>query len=266
MPRRSVQAQLEAAVAIAEAAGPIALRYFRRPLAVHDKAAGSRRFDPVTQADRRIEAFMRAELARRFPGDGVLGEEAGEQRGVGPRRWVLDPIDGTRAFITGMPAWGILLGLAEGERCLLGVMHQPFLRETFVGSAAGAWLRHAGTRRRLRARGAARLADAVLYCTHPENFGSRADRQAFARVAAACRMTRYGGDCYAYCLLALGQIDLIIEGNLQPYDIIPLIPIIEAAGGVVTDARGGPAHHGGLIVTAANSRLHAQALARMQRR
>lgn len=256
---REIREHVEAAASIAEAAGPIALRYFRAELEVADKSDGTA-FDPVTRADREVEASIRSELARLFPDYGVLGEEEGVLESDSPLRWVIDPIDGTRAFISGVPAWGILLGLTCVRECLAGVMHQPYLQETFLGTREGAWLRRAGKEQALRTRSTRELSSAILYCTHPSMFGSDRDRLGFERVAAASRMMRYGGDCYSYVLLAMGQIDLVIEGGLQPYDIIPLIPIVEGAGGVVTDDRGGPAFEGGIVVAAANRELHARAL------
>jgi len=250
----------DTAVAIAEAAGPIALRYFRTSLVVDDKSGGGV-FDPVTRADREIESFIRTELGRRFPSHGVLGEEGGLHNPDAAIRWVIDPIDGTRAFMSGMPAWGILLGLTEGGACLAGVMHQPYLAETFSGGAGDAWMRHAQEDVRLQTRRTTDLSAAVVYCTHPSMFAASEARGGFERLSAASRMMRYGGDCYSYCLLALGQIDLVIENGLQPYDIIPLVPIIEGAGGIVTDGRGGPAGGGGLIVAAATRELHRRALA-----
>jgi myo-inositol-1(or 4)-monophosphatase len=257
-----IRARLEAAAEIVDAAGPIALRHFRTPLDVANKARGVA-FDPVTRADREVESFVRAELARRFPDDGIEGEEEGVTAGASPLRWVLDPIDGTRAFMTGMPAWGILLGLAQGARALAGVMHQPFLRETFLGTDQGAWLRDGAGEKALRTRPTAELEGAILYCTDPACFVTPETRAAFERVSAECRLRRFGGDCYAYALIALGQVDLVIEAGLQPYDILPLIPILEGAGGVVSDWRGGSAHAGGLVVAAANPAIHARALARL---
>jgi myo-inositol-1(or 4)-monophosphatase len=255
-------ALLAFAVEVAEAAGPIALRYFRAPLEVQNKrTAGG--FDPVTRADREVEAFIRGEIARRFPDHGIIGEEAGSSGGTGALQWIIDPIDGTRAFISGSTAWGTLIGLLQDQRPVAGVVHVPYLGETFYGSADGAWMQRAGESRRLETRPTRDLADAILYCTHPETFTTDADRQAFRRVAGRCRMLRYGGDCYSYCMLALGQVDLIIEGSLQPYDIIPIMPIVAAAGGVISDARGATAQHGGVVVTAANLGLHRQALALM---
>ena len=258
-----VRELIEFAVQIAEAAAPIALRYFRAPLEVQNKLSGGG-FDPVTRADREVETFFRQEIARRFPAHGIVGEEHGETPGSSPFRWIIDPIDGTRAFISGATAWGTLLGLAHNDTPIAGVVHVPYLHETFYGSRDGAWMKHDGQLRRLATRPTARLADAILYCTHPDSFTHPVDRIGFERVAKRSRMLRYGGDCYSYCLLALGQIDLVIEGSLQPYDIIPLMPIIEAAGGIVTDARGGSAKHGGVIVAAANAALHTQALTLMR--
>jgi histidinol phosphatase-like enzyme (inositol monophosphatase family) len=253
---------LDFAVSIAEKAGPIALDYFRRPLDVEDKSKGAA-FDPVTRADREIEAFIRAELSKRFPEHGVLGEEQASTESDSPYRWIIDPIDGTRAFISGMPAWGIMLGLTIDDACTVGVVHQPYLGETFLGGAGGAWLRKDGELQPMRTRTSVELADAIAYCTHPSMFKAAAEMASFERVSQASKMMRFGGDCYSYCLLALGQVDLIVEGELQPYDIIPLIPIIEGAGGKVTNWQGGPATDGGLVVAAANSKLHEQTLEKL---
>ena len=258
-----LRALLDCAVELGEAAGPIALRYFRTPLDVHNKLAEGG-FDPVTRADREVEAFIRDAIAQRFPDHAILGEEHGRRPGAAAWEWVIDPIDGTRSFISGSPAWGILIGLMHEQRPLAGVVHVPYLRETFVGGPDGAWMHREGERRRLETRPTATLGEAILYCTHPATFTEAGDGKAFGRVAARCRMLRYGGDCYSYCMLALGQLDLIIEGSLQPYDVIPIIPIVTAAGGVISDARGNPAQHGGVIVAAATAALHEQALALMQ--
>jgi len=254
---------LSATLAFAEQAilqaGEIALRYFRRPLQVDNKlAAGA--FDPVTRADREVEACLRASLRERFPSDSVLGEEAGRHDGESQRTWVIDPIDGTKAFISGFPTWGVLLGLVEGDRVLAGLMHQPFTGELFSGSANGSTLLRQGQRSRLQTNPAVELPEAILYCTHESMFAGQDHLDAFRRVAAKVRLQRFGGDCYAYCMLAQGLIDLVIEDTLQPYDIIPLIPIIEGAGGVVTSVTGGPAVAGGFVVAAANARLHRQAM------
>ncbi|MCK4535679.1 MAG: inositol monophosphatase family protein [Desulfuromonadales bacterium] len=240
-------------------AGQIALRHFRQDLEVDNKLAGDG-FDPVTRADREVESFLRSRLTEAFPSYGVIGEEEGITRGLSDLNWVIDPIDGTKAFISGLPTWGMLLGLMQGRQVLAGLMYQPFTGELFVGSAAGAWLYHNEQGHALATRSDASLQDAILYCTHESMFANPANLAAFRRVAERVRLQRFGGDCYAYCMLALGRIDLVIEDTLQPYDIIPLIPIIEAAGGVVTDAQGGSAVDGGFVVAAANKELHRQAL------
>ncbi len=251
---------LELAVECAEGVGSIALEYFRTDLSVDDKRTHGH-FDPVTAADKEIERSLRRQLEGRTPDYDILGEEEGMDGSTAPRCWIIDPIDGTRAFITGMPAWGILLGLVDEAGPCLGVMHQPYLGETFCAARGmTANLRHAGNQRRLATRATADLAEAVVYCTHPDMFAERSQQEAFGRVAAAARMSRFGGDCYSYCLLAMGQVDLVVEAGLQPYDILPLVPIIEAAGGIVTDATGGSPNDGGFIVAAANEKLHAVTL------
>ena len=250
---------LDFARATIEAAGDIALKYFRVPVAVEDKA-GTSRFDPVTRADREVEAFIRERINSTYPGHTIIGEEAGISLGTSGIKWLIDPIDGTRAYISGVPMWGILLGLMEGAECRLGLMHQPFLQETFSGSINGAFIHRGGTTQRMAARATGELADAILYCTHPDVFPAEEDFVKFKLIADQCRLMRYGGDCYSYCLLAQGCIDLVIEADLKPYDIVPLIPIIEAGGGVVTDWRGKPAVNGGHVVAAANSVLHEKVL------
>ncbi len=256
---KQIRAFLGSAISIAEDAGPIALRYFRQPLEIENKREGAG-FDPVTRADREVEASIRRELARLYPDHGIVGEEEEAVETDSPYCWVIDPIDGTRAFMSGVPAWGILLGLKHGEECIAGVMHQPYLGETFFGAAGRAGMRRAGKEVELRTSQTRELASAVTYCTHPSMFPAPKDLERFERVASASRMMRYGGDCYSYCLLAHGLVDLVVEGELQPYDIVPLIPIIEGAGGVVTNWQGESATSGGLIVAAANPELHAQAL------
>ena len=241
-------------------AGEIALRYFRQPLAVENKL-DEHGFDPVTQADRDVEAYLREELIRCCPGFGVIGEEEGTTPGSSGVNWIIDPIDGTKAFISGFPTWGILVGLQQGDRVLAGLMHQPATGELFYGSAAGAFLQHQGQTLAMQTRQKVGLEEALLYCTHESMFANEANLAAFRRVAAEARLQRFGGDCYAYCMLALGQIDLVVEDTLQPYDIIPLIPIVEAAGGVITDAQGNTPVDGGFVIAAANRQLHEEVMA-----
>ena len=257
--REEVQDMLDFARTTIEAAGPIALKYFRMPLAIENKA-GTSGFDPVTRADREIEAFIRDRISSTYPGHAIVGEESGTSEGGDGIKWYIDPIDGTRAFISGVPMWGILLGVMDGDTCCLGLMHQPYLQETFSGSIAGAFLSRREGSHSLTTRTTGELREAILYCTHPSLFSTVDDFNKFRNIADRCRLMRYGGDCYSYCLLALGCIDLVIEADLKAYDIVPLIPIIEAAGGVVSDWQGNRAVHGGRIIAAANPVLHEKVL------
>jgi myo-inositol-1(or 4)-monophosphatase len=258
------QAQVAEALSFARqlmaGAGEIALRYFRRAVAVDNKLADGR-FDPVTTADREVEAFLRGELAKRYPGFAIVGEEGGTTAGDTDLRWLIDPIDGTKAFISGMPTWGILLGLQQGEQVLAGLMYQPATGELFTAANGRGELRQRGRITPLASRPTRRLDEAILYCTHDSMFADTANLAAFRRIAERSRLQRFGGDCYAYCMLALGQIDLVVEDTLQPYDIVPLVPIIEAAGGVVTDAAGNTPLNGGFVIAAATPELHAEAMA-----
>lgn len=253
--------RMRRALPIVEEAGALALRHFRHPTVVENKL-GEGGFDPVTAADRAVEALIRARLGALWPDSPIQGEEEGFSGGSGDWSWIIDPIDGTRAFISGLPLWGILLGLVAGGRAVGGFMHQPFTGETFTGGPDGSFLTRAGQTTRLAVSGRTDLGDAILFSTHPDILGADT-RPGFDRVSARARMTRYGGDCYAYCLLAAGFIDLVIEDSLQPYDIVPLIPIIEAAGGVVTGLDGRSPMAGGAVVAAAGPALHAEALALM---
>ena len=250
---------LEFARATIEAAGPIALKYFRLPLTVENKA-GTSRFDPVTVVDREIEAFIKDRISNAYPGHTIVGEETGTRQGNDSIRWFIDPIDGTRAYISGVPMWGILVGLMEGSNCCFGLMHQPYLQETYTGSIAGSFISKGETSQPLTTRETMELADAILYCTHPDVFSDKQDFTTFKVIAKQCRLMRYGGDCYSYCLLAQGCIDLVIEADLKAYDIVPLIPIIEAAGGMVTDWQGNRPVNGGKVVASANSVLHEKVL------
>lgn len=241
-------------------AGEIAVRQFRASPVVDDKGSGRGDFDPVTDADRTTERFLRQELSARYPGARIVGEEGGVTGPDGPVRWVIDPIDGTRAYITGVPMWGVLLGLVVDGRAAAGWCRQPYLDETFAAVDGRGWLDHGGERRDLGTRATTGLMEAAMYSTHPSMFSTPWARAAFESLASRVRLQRFGGDCYSYCLLALGAIDLVVEADLQPYDIIPLIPIVEAAGGVVTGPQGASPLDGGFVVAAATPELHAQAL------
>ena len=244
---------------LATASGTTILPFFRTALGVEDKG-GSRGFDPVTAADRAAEGAMRTLIRRNFPAHGIIGEEYDNERADAECVWVLDPIDGTKSFISGMTAWGTLIGLMRAGQPVFGMMHQPFTRERFSGDGGAARYRGPAGDRDLRVRPCASLADAVLYTTSPRLMQPE-DRRAFERVEAAARLSRYGGDCYAYCMLAAGHIDLVIETELKPHDIVPLIPIIVGAGGVVTSWEGGPAQAGGRVIVAGDRRVYAEARA-----
>lgn len=247
------------AEALADSARAETLRYFRTSELVADNklAAG---FDPVTEADCAAERAMRAVLAKLRPEDAILGEEYGKQAGTSGLTWVLDPIDGTRAYLSGTPTWGVLIAVDAGQGPVLGVIDQPHIGERFMGGFGRAWVDGPRARAPLRTRVARPLSEAILFSTFPE-VGTEEERMAFHRLAGQVRLTRYGTDCYAYALVAAGQIDLVVEAGLQTYDVQAPIAVIEAAGGVVTDWRGRPAHGGGRVLAAANAAIHAEALA-----
>lgn len=244
---------------LADAARAITLPLFRSPrLGTDNKAASG--FDPVTQADREAEAAMRALLAELRPDDGILGEEMGATPGTSGLTWVLDPVDGTRAFICGAPSWGTLIAVMDADGPIYGMIDQPFTGERFEGGRdLAATLTGRGPAVPLAVRPHADLAGATLLTTYPE-VGDAVESAAFRRVAGQVRLVRHGLDCYAYALLAAGHVDLVIEAGLQSYDIAAPIAVIAAAGGVVTDWRGGPAHHGGQVLAAASPALHRAAM------
>lgn len=242
---------------LASLSGEAIRPFFRTTLGVENKSIGS--FDPVTEADRAAETAMRALIRRTFPDHGIIGEEFGDERPDAAYVWVLDPIDGTKSFIAGMPAWGTLIGLLKDGVPVYGMMHQPFIGERFAGDGASARYRGPAGDRRLSVRSCAGLKDAVLFTTSPLLMSAE-ERRHFQKVEKNVRLSRYGGDCYAYCMVAAGYVDIVIEAGLKPHDILPLIPIIEGAGGIVTDWRGNSATRGGRIVVAGDRRTHEQAL------
>jgi myo-inositol-1(or 4)-monophosphatase len=243
---------------LAAVSGETIRPFFRSALGVENKSR-SGGFDPVTAADRAAEAAMRTLIKRTFPEHGIVGEEFGPDRENAEYVWVLDPIDGTKSFICGMPVWGTLIALTRRGEPIYGLMHQPFTREHFSGDGKGARYRGPAGDRALRVRPCTSLQEAILATTSPLLMNGD-DRRAFGRVENAVRLSRYGGDCYAYCVLAAGHVDLIIETELKPHDVLALIPIIEGAGGVITTWENGPPHRGGRIVAAGDRRVHAQAL------
>jgi myo-inositol-1(or 4)-monophosphatase len=240
---------------LAAVSGETILPFFRTSLGIDDKGPAGR-FDPVTAADRAAEQAMRTLIRRTFPAHGVIGEEFGPERADAEYVWVLDPIDGTKSFIAGMPVWGTLIALTRLGEPIFGMMHQPFMRELFSGDGMAADYRGPAGKRSLRARPCKALSDAVLFTTSPLLM-NEADRTQFQNVEDAVKLSRYGGDCYAYCMLAAGHIDLVIETELKPYDIIPLIPILAGAGAIVTSWDGGPAALGGRVIAAGDARVHA---------
>ncbi|MFA5580890.1 MAG: histidinol-phosphatase [Paracoccaceae bacterium] len=257
------QSVIDTANAAADAARAVTLAHFRtKGLGAENKLSGG--FDPVTLADRAAERAMVDVIARMRPDDAILGEEYGARPGTSGLTWVLDPIDGTRSYISGAPTWGVLIGLRDAQNALLGVIDQPYIGERFIGGLGHARLIGPHGTVDLATRRTAALAEATLFTTYPQ-VGSDAESAAFHALAAQCKLTRYGLDCYAYALLAAGHVDLVVEAGLQSYDIMAPIAVIEAAGGIVTDWAGGPAHEGGRIIAAANADLHAQALATLSR-
>jgi myo-inositol-1(or 4)-monophosphatase len=242
---------------LASASGDTILPFFRTALAVDNKL--SRGFDPVTAADRAAENAMRTLIRKSFPEHGILGEEYGSERTDAEYVWVLDPIDGTKSFISGMVAWGTLIGLTRLGEPVYGLMHQPFTRERFAGDSGAAHYRGPAGDRDLHVRKCAELKDALLFTTSPLLMNP-ADRASFGKVENVVKLSRYGGDCYAYCMLAAGQIDLVIETGLKPHDIVALIPIIMGAGGIITTWENGPAQNGGRIIAAGDARTHKAAL------
>lgn len=249
---------LDFAIGIAGAAGKAVGAKFRQPIPVDNKHPQGR-FDPVTEADREAERIIRTGIEREFPNHGILGEEYGHRQGDG-LTWVVDPIDGTRAFMTGMLHWGVLLALFDGEEPVLGVMHQPFTDETFFGTNDSAWYRRGAEERRLQTRACRSLDDAVLATTSPKLFDGPEELAAFERLEASVKLSRYGTDCYGYAMLAMGFVDLVTESGLKPYDIQAMIPIIRGAGGVVTTVTGEDASDGGFVVAAGSKELHELAL------
>jgi len=243
---------------LATASGETILPFFRTSIGVDNKAMPGH-FDPVTAADRAAETAMRTLIKRHFPAHGIIGEEFGNERADAEYVWVLDPIDGTKSFITGMPAWGTLIALTRFGEPVFGMMHQPFTRERFTGDGQAAHYRGPAGDRELRVRECASLADAILLTTSPLLMKER-DRKIFAGVENKVRLSRYGGDCYAYCMLAAGHADLVIETELKPHDIVALIPVVTGAGGVITAWDGGPATAGGRIIAAGDARVHKAAM------
>lgn len=242
---------------IASAAAAETLPRFRRQGAVANKLAGG--FDPVTEADQEAERAIRALINAEFPDHGILGEEHGSENTSNSHVWVIDPIDGTRAFISGLPVWGTLVGLTVHGEAVAGLMSQPFTGELFYADGHGSHYEGPGGPRKLSVRKTTALADATMFTTTPALFKGEM-RKRYDHLETQVQLARYGTDCYAFAMVAAGQVDIVVDPGLKPYDIVALIPIIEQAGGIVTTFEGGPAENGGDIIAAATPELHAAAL------
>lgn len=254
----------EFALQAARDAGAAILPHFRAPIDVEDKG-GARGYDPVTAADRAAETVIRDAIRRRYPDHGIEGEEHGRAAGTSPYNWVIDPIDGTRSFIVGHLHWATLIAVNDGERPRVGVAHQPYVGESFVAANGVAEWRRGDLRRRLRVRACARIEDAVVATTDPRHFRSERQVAAYAAATTGARLVRFGGDCYCYTQVAMGLVDVVIETGLQAYDIQALIPLIENAGGVVTNWDGGRCDAGGDVLACGDRALHDALLRAMPR-
>lgn len=239
---------------LADTARTISGRYFRQPLMVEHKSADQ----PVTIADRETEAALRQMIQEHFPDHGIFGEEYGQQDADRHYTWVIDPIDGTKSFITGMPLFGTLIALLEHGRPVLGVIDMPVLDERWVGIRGKPTLFNG---KKATTRHCEQPGHAVLYTTSPDTF-SGADAKAFAALSSLVQLRRFGGDCYIYGLMALGFVDLVLEAGLQPYDYLALVPVIEGAGGCISDWQGKPLdlHSDGRVIAAGTPSLHEQAI------
>ncbi len=245
----------------AEIAAAVTLPRFRQGIAVDNKWAVG--FDPVTEADREAERVIRELIGARFPDHAILGEEWDDKPGSAPFSWIIDPIDGTRAFITGVPVWGTLVGLTLEGRAVAGLMAQPFTGEIYLSLPGEAGYYRGDQHLPLRTSPVTELSKAKLTTTSPDLFlrpGRDLTRQ-WNAISSKVLTTRYGLDCYGYALMAAGHIDLVVEAGLKNVDICPLIPLIQNAGGVITTWDGGPAEQGGNCVAAATPELHAAAMA-----
>lgn len=255
------------------ASAEVILPLFRADHGLEDKGAGKNlprdshaAFDPVTEADRGAEAAIRKLIGERFPEHGVIGEEYGEDRPDAEFVWVLDPIDGTRAFISGLPLWTTLIGLRHQGRPVLGSIGQPYVGEVFIGHAGGSRLLARGQSTPIKVRECADLTDAVIATTDPDACFDGAERGAWLQVRAASKLARLGCDAYAYAMVAMGKMDMVIEAGLKSWDIEAAIPLIEGAGGLVTNWRGEPVGaNGGQMIISGDRRPLDEALVSLRR-
>ncbi len=241
-----------------KAAGEAILPYFRADVGIENKLSNGK-FDPVTEGDKAGERLIREAIEREFPEHGIYGEEYGYKPGNG-LTWVIDPIDGTRAFMSGMLHWGVLLGLFDGEEAIVGAMYQPYTDELFSGDSQQAFFTRGNLRRQLSTSSCQDVSSAVLATTGYDWFDAQSLAQ-FEQLRNRVQLCRLGGDCYLYGMLAMGYVHIGTDGSLNPYDIQAIIPIVRGAGGVITTYDGGNPSMGGNVIASANAELHRQALA-----
>jgi len=241
---------------LANLSGNFIAPLFRSNLDAKEKGDKDDRISPVTEADRGAELLIRNQIEKHYPLHGINGEEYGLTQGSAEYLWVIDPIDGTDPFLAGLPTWGTLIALKKDNKPLIGMMNQPVFGERFYGSPNGAFL----GANRIKTRHCKNLSNANLSITSLKMLVNDSQRSAFFKIDSMVYNRRIGGDCYNYALLAAGFIDLVIEGELAPWDIQAHIPIIEAAGGIITDWKGNPIKEGGWVVAAGDPWLHEEAL------
>jgi myo-inositol-1(or 4)-monophosphatase len=244
--------------ALCDLASVETLSRFRKPVDITNKL--SKGFDPVTEADKAAEQVIRKAILERFSDHGIVGEEFGATNPDADYQWIIDPIDGTKAYISGLPSWGTLIGLYKSGHPHAGIMHQPFTDERYICDGDKSFLNHKGDISRLQTSTTQELGDAIIMTTSPALFNP-VEVVYYERLEALCKLPRYGADCYAYCMLASGHIDLVVEAGLNAYDIAALIPIVEKSGGIFTDWQGGSPAQGGQVLVAANKVLHEKAMA-----
>ena len=249
------------AIALAKASAAEILPYFRRNTAIDVKAATT--WDPVTEGDRAGERFIRQMIEQHYPGHAIHGEEYGIKDTGSPFKWVLDPVDGTRSFVCGMPTWATLIGLSYEDKPVIGLMNQPLVGDMFYGNPDGAWADHRGKTEAIRSRSGITLSSAMAGTTAPELYRSDRDQQAFQRLRSTAKLTRYGGDAYFFCMVAAGHLDIAMDCGLQVYDISPLLPIVLGAGGAAAEWTGKNPAHGGNVITAGSEALLDEAMAVM---
>lgn len=247
------------AIALATASAEQILPYFRRNTAVDVKDGPV--WDPVTEGDRAGERVIRNMIEAHYPDHGIHGEEFGIKEARSPFTWVLDPVDGTRSFVCGMPTWATLIGLNYEDRPVIGLMNQPVVGDMFYGSPDGAWNDYRGHITPIRTRKGVPLSRASIGTTSPDLYRTERDAAAHKRLKDAAQLTRYGGDAYFFSVMAAGHLDIAMDANLQAYDIAPLLPIVTGAGGVYAEWTGGDATKGGNVITTGSQELLEEALA-----